>query len=97
MSSPKLPAFAGRCHVQLLPGTAAHVADTARMLQLLQPAPEPLRAGSDRANGLLWLLLAVLLLAGLSNCKPSQAARRHRDEHPAPGRYTWYWADQLPD
>lgn len=64
MASPKLPPFAGRCHVQLLPATAAHAAQTAQMLRLMQPAA-PLRADSDRANWLLWLLVPLLLLAGL--------------------------------
>ena len=56
----------------------------------------PLRAQSERANGLLWLLLSVLVLAGLTQCHPARQAaqQHHRHKHAAPGRYEWHWADR---
>ena len=54
-------------------------------------------AASTRANGLLILLLPLLLVAGLTQCRPSRkiAAVRHREEHAAPAasRYEAHWAD----
>lgn len=105
--SPKLPAFAGRCHVQLLPGTAAHAADTANMLALLTPTPRESRAlaalpagiTARTGNRALWLLLPLLLLAGLmTHCtSPRKAAQqRHREEHPAPfSRNGWNWDNPI--
>jgi hypothetical protein len=102
--SPKLPAFSGRCHVQLLPGTAAHTAQTARMLALFAPTPREVRAlaalpagiTARSGNRALWLLLA-LLLAYAVGCTPARdaAQQRHRDEHAAPmaSRYEAHWAD----
>ena len=108
MSSPKLPAFAGCCHIQLLPGTATHAADTARMLQLMQPTPREERALAALPAGItartgnyaLWLLLSLLLAYAVS-CSPARKAaeQRHRDEHAAPtaGRFAWHWDDPARD
>ncbi|WP_457071667.1 hypothetical protein [Hymenobacter sp. UYAg731] len=80
--------------MQLLPGTAARAADTARALALLTPAPASLRRRSDRANWLLWLLLPLLALAGLTHCATPRAASeahsvRSEKAHPAHARYEW--------
>lgn len=103
-TSLRLPAFAGRCHIQLLPGTAAHAADTAHMLRLMQPTPGAARAlaalpagiTARTGNRALWLLLALLLAYAVS-CTPARQAaeQRHRDEHATPtaGRYDWQWDD----
>lgn len=52
---------------------------------------------SRRADFIPWLLVALLVLAGLTHCTPARktAAKRYRTEHHAPahGRYDWYMAD----
>ena len=108
-TNPKLPPFAGRCHVQLLPATAAQSAQTAQYLARWRNLnPDAQRAGIETACArMLASMLLLLLLWCLSTCqcrpvpapapaKPTtDSARIYSNEHPAPhyGRYEWHHGD----
>lgn len=69
-NSKALPPFSDRCHVQLLPGTAAHAADTACTLRLMHsPRPATLPAGITARTGERALWVLILLLLVLAGCK----------------------------
>ena len=80
-TSPKLPQLQGLCRAgQFVTDAQAHATEA------LNPTPKKASRIADR---ILYVLVAVLVLAGLTQCTPSRQAaqqrhRDHRDEHAAP-------------
>ena len=89
--SPKLPPLQGKCRPRCFTTDARALA-----CEALHPAKQ----GSTKADGILYGLVLVLLLAGLSTCTSARQAaqHRHRAEHATPADLRgWHWADDEND
>lgn len=87
--SPKLPIMQGKCqHGQFVADAQALATEALK---------KATKKRSRAADGILYALVALLLLAGLTHCTSPRkaAAKRHRHEHAAP-LHAWQmgWADR---